>query len=335
MSVQDVVIVITRETAALTQKGFGLPLILATSQAQEYTEYFGLDEVAADFAETTEEYKIANALFSQSPRPEKLAIYGVVYDSGTGVPTDLTAALNQLVGLNDDFYFLLSPEQGEAEINALASWTEAQRKIYFASTDDLTLPGNMEFDRTTLLIGTKPEQYPAEAWVGRCAPELPGAITWKFKNLAGIHDAGLTKIEIGQLHTDGGNSYMRKLGYLQTTEGKVTSGEFIDIIRSQDFVEARLNERISRLLFLSPKVPLDNSGIALVVAEVDAVMKQSTEQGIIARDDDGNGMYEVTAPDREDIDPNTRATRTLPDVRFRFTLAGAIHRVEVRGVIQV
>ena len=80
-------------------------------------------------------------------------------------------------------------------------------------------------------------------------------------------------------------------GILHTTEGTVLSGEYIDVIRSQDWVKARIAEGVFRLLATSPKVPYDDRGIAMVLAEVQGVMQQATAQGIIARDADGNGMW--------------------------------------------
>jgi hypothetical protein len=40
----------------------------------------------------------------------------------------------------------------------------------------------------------------------------------------------------------------------------------------------------------------------------------------------------VTVPDVADTDPTDRANRLLRDVRFTARLAGAIHKVIVRGV---
>ena len=198
--------------------------------------------------------------------------------------------------------------------------------------DDTTLA----LDRAVILCHkSAATQYPAEAWVGRCAPELPGSITWKFKTLSGVSVSGYTPTEITAIKEQHGNVVISQGGILHTTEGTVLSGEFIDVIRSQDWVKARIAEGVFRLLATSPKVPYDDRGIAMVLAEVQGVMQQATAQGIIARDADGNGMWSVTAPKRSEIAANNIANRVLPDVKFEFTLAGAIHSVTVRGVISV
>lgn len=442
---QDVTVVITRETAALTQAGFGMPLIVDSGGAVSYAECASLAEVAAaGFGSGTDVYTMAQAIFAQSPRPPKIAVVGIatspvaqaastmtstsddpgavtvtataaepydgvagngwtvlLVDSGEGglsavlnasakritvdlggadstaaliaaAVNDLTgfdaaeesagdftiaadegksvtlaggtggllASLDELVETRDDWYFLLSTDRAAEDIEELASWVAANHKLYVACPDEnvadtIALAGVLASDRTALIYHDDPDSCPDAAWVGRCAPELPGSITWKFKTLDGIAPADVTTTNVSDLHAANVQTYVQKYGVNQTSEGKVTSGEYIDVIRSQDFVEARLSEAISRLLFTSPKVPFDNRGIALVVAEVLSVMQLATGQGIIARDNDGNGIFEVTAPDISEVSANDKANRNLPNVHFAFTLAGAVHQVEVRGVIQV
>lgn len=331
----DVEIIITRETSAVTQAGFGMPLILGTTNEQAYKEYTDLEEVAEDFDVSDKEYVMANRILGQSPRPEKLAIYGVNYDPDVDSPTDLVEALNTLMQQEGDWYFLLCTEDGDDEVNALSAWVDAQDKLYFVTTQNMSLVETLEGDKTAVMYHDDENSHAAAGWVGRCAPELPGSITWKFKTINGISAADITSNELSTLHENGGNSYVRKMGVLQSSEGLTTSGEYIDVIRSEHFVKSRMAENIGFLLSNTNKIPFDNRGISLVVAEIEKTLKQAFDQGIIAADEDGNPIYTVSAPDRADVSPNDRANRILPDVHFSFELAGAIHSVRIRGVIQV
>jgi hypothetical protein len=60
------------------RRGFGLLLILGSSATlplhERSREYAGIDEVAADFSTTSEEYIAANVFFQQSPNPHVLRI---------------------------------------------------------------------------------------------------------------------------------------------------------------------------------------------------------------------------------------------------------------------
>ena len=76
--ISDVVsVTITRETKSVAQAGFGIPLILGPNGAfgvNKVRDYSDLEQVAVDYATTDDEYKAANALFAQTPRPEKIKI---------------------------------------------------------------------------------------------------------------------------------------------------------------------------------------------------------------------------------------------------------------------
>lgn len=330
---RDVEVVITRETSAVTQAGFGKSLILSGEQEHPYTSYTGLESIAEDFGESTETYRLANRIFAQTPRPQEVAVLGVSYDSEMDDPTVLTSALNENAG--EDFYFIHSTEQGENEILAISEWIDAQERMYFYSSDDPTIQEQLESDRTVPFIHTDPTSYPAAGWVGVCAPTEPGSITWKFKTINGILDPGYSTTEVNNIEDTGGNTYIRQGGILHTTPGQTSSGEWIDVIRSQDFVTARLREEVFRVLANAPKVPFTNAGIAMVTSAVESVLKTAYNNGIIADDEDGQPLYSVTAPKRHEVPVNDRANRTLPDVNFVFELAGAIHRVRVNGTIRV
>ena len=132
------------------------------------------------------------------------------------------------------------------------------------------------------------------------------------------------------LHAASVNTYVSKYNVNQTSEGKVTSGEFIDVIRGLDLIEARIAEGISELLFNAPKVPFTNDGVALVKARVANVMQLGEATGIIAP-----GTWTVTAPNVRDVSTVDKANRNLPDVNFAFDLAGAIHSVTVYGTVSL
>ena len=58
---------------------------------------------------------------------------------------------------------------------------------------------------------------------------------------------------------------------------------------------------------------------------IDKVFKQGVRQGIILKDDDGNGVYNITALTREEVSPNDVANRVYDGAKGEAKLAGAIH----------
>ena len=198
-----------------------------------------------------------------------------------------------------------------------------------------TVAGLMEASRVVLFAHTHPDSFPDAALVGRMAPIQPGGATFKFKTLDGVPEARFGTTQILALHDAGVNTYVRKFGVLQTSEGFVSDKTYADIQLAKDWLKARMEERISRVLFVNEKIPYDNIGIAQVIDPIRTTLKQGTGLGLIARGDDGTGLFEVRAPRREDIDPNDRANRILPDVNWDAIVAGAVHNVKVNGVVRV
>lgn len=338
MSNKYVNVTITRQTRAVSQQGFGMALMLATSKASAYKEYSGdeaLAQIGTDFGAESKEYKLAASLLGQTPRPEKIATYGIVYDGVSGNPTDLVTALNTLILTHDDFYALVCPEQGDDEITALANWIGAQDKIYVASTSNKTLANTLNSDNVFVLVHDKPEQYPAEGLLGQLLPQEIGSYTWQFKTINGITPAAYSTTDISEIEENNGCAYITVGGVNITSNGVATSGEFMDIIQASHYIKARMTENVFRLLATMPKVPYTDDGINLVVAEMERTLKDAFNNGIIAEDADGQPMYSVTAPTRNEVAPNDRAARLLPDLKWTATVGGAIHKANIAGVLQI
>lgn len=77
MPLNDIVnVVITRQTPMVTERGFGIPMILGTHKrfSDLIRFYSSMDEVAADFSPSDLEYIAAQDIFSQEISPEQIAI---------------------------------------------------------------------------------------------------------------------------------------------------------------------------------------------------------------------------------------------------------------------
>ncbi len=333
---------ISRETKPLSEKGFGLPLVLATSKTVDYKEYTGIEDVALDFDVSTKEYKLFSRMFGQNPKPAEIAVYGFDYDSVLDGATALPSTLNELIKTHSDFYYVVSPEQGDAEITALAEWTNTQDKLYGVTTSNVTLAETIkgQYDNTFIVVHDQPGTYVAEGLIAVCAPKKIGSFTWTFKNVQGVPAVTFDNTEINQIEDANASTYINEAGLLMNSKGVVTSGEYIDVIQATHYLKARLAEGVFRLIALRDKVPGTDSGITLVVGEVETILSREIEnvttgEGIIARDEAGNPMYTITAPRRADIPKNTLAQRILPDIKWTATIAGAFEKVQIRGVLTI
>ena len=259
-----------------------------------------------------------------------------------GLATDLAAIRDNPDG-NDDWYALILDSHGQAEIEAMAALIEPLSKVFLTVTSDadvLTSASDdvgsnlqaLNYARTAYVWHQNPDNGAEASWGGKALPEDPGSITWNLlADITGVPATTFTTAELNFLKGKNGNRFVLLGGQTVPQEGKMAGGEFIDITRGIDFITARLQENVFRVLVLSPKVPFTDKGIAIIQNEVEGVMALGISQGIFAADP----APVVTVPRASEVDITDKANRLLPDVNFSATLAGAIHEVEINGVVSV
>jgi hypothetical protein len=208
-------------------------------------------------------------------------------------------------------------------------------KMYFTAANGTTEEKIGDFDRTVLFAVVPTTDYPVPeaALVGATAGLAAGSFTYKNMILKGIAPQNLTDTQIDQIHELGAFTFVTKAGDNVTTEGTTTSGEYIDIIDSKDYVISQLEYQTQRTLNTMKKVPYDNNGIAILESVAVNVMRDAFNQGIIAVGEDGSADYTVNYIKREETDPNDRVVRRYIGGNFAFALAGAVHTVQINGEI--
>ncbi len=112
-------------------------------------------------------------------------------------------------------------------------------------------------------------------------------------------------------------------------------GEWFDIIRSIDFLQARVEEGLLSLLLEKSnedsKIGFTDAGIAIIENRLRSLLESyGVQQQILV-----NGSIEVSLPTRAETTTADRDDRLLRDVDFTAELAGAINRVIVRGKVRV
>ena len=255
----------------------------------------------------------------------------------------LTTDLDVIETADPNWYGLLLDSNGSAEIEAAATWAEARIKLFGANSPDADVPTAVTTDLgSTLQTNTYKRTYPlfdkdntldygGAAWMGSRFPTLPGSSTWKFKTLAGITTDNLTGGERSNLRNKSVNFYHRVAGVAITEEGVTPSGQFIDITRGIDWLQAEIQTNVFALLARLEKVPFTDSGADGVRNQILAALNQGIANQLLAADP----APTVTIPPVASINAVDKANRLLPDVEFTATLAGAIHKVVIRGKVTV
>jgi hypothetical protein len=284
----------------------------------------------------------AGALFDYRgfDEPARFTLKDITADPG--LAADLTAIETEDP---DGWYALVLDSNSEPEIAAGATFIEARKKIFLSNTSDSEVVDNVvttdvmsdlqasAFARSACIYSQASLlNWTGAAWAGNRLPSDPGSSTWAYKTLAGvIVDSRLTGGQVSVIESKGGNVYRRIAGVNVTTFGIMASGEFIDITRFIDWLDARIKERIFGVLINNAKIPFTDSGVDIMRNEVLAQLQQGIVAGGLAADP----APTVLAPLVADIDTADKANRILPDITFQATLAGAIHTLQIDGVLSV
>lgn len=233
----------------------------------------------------------------------------------------------------------------EDDVEEIAGWTQTQKKIFFHTSDDPDIITSSSADIGSILklgaysrsaINYHPQlssdQYFSEAYAGRGLPFDPGSSTWNGKTLSAINTYNLSSGERTFALDKNVNIYTLIAGLGYTEEGKTASGEWIDIMRGIDWLEARLGEKVfSELAKASnsgSKIPYTDGGVQIIVGFVKEILELAVRNGVLA-------SYEVTFPKVSEVPEAEKLARNLPDIKFTGILAGAIHTVEIDGLVSV
>ena len=319
----------------------GFPLIIAkTTQAAEYAECTSLEEVVtAGFAAANGEtpasgvYQAAAKMWAQKHAPKKIAVCGL-----TAITAENLAKLTE-----KGWRQLVVAGATKADAAVLKTYIAAtNNKMMFAGiaavTGEETAIVATDYagcDRIVCVVHGTQAELAAAAVAGEVAGNETGSITYKNLIINGITPENLTTTQLTAIHTAKCITILQKAGDVVTSEGFVTSGEYADIIDCKDYIISKIEYDTQKVLNSMGKVPYDNRGIAILENVCVNAIKTAYNKGMIAVGDDGVPMYSVSYTVRADCDAADIAARNYVGGRFAFTLAGAIHEVQVTGEISV
>lgn len=292
--------------------GSGIVQIAAATAGK----YFNLDDLSSTFSDVQDE------------TPD------------VGAATDLAACEVE----DDDYYGLISTSKGEPELTDLAGEIEARRRFFIAGSMDLDTYGSSlltdfagalktaNYMRTTAFVQKGKHMEQGDAGVmGRWLPFTPGSETMHLKSVAGVDTDKYTATQITNLNSKNALYYTTLAGTSVLFWGKAASGEYMDVVRFIDWLYANIQEDVLVLLQSNSKIPFTDPGVAQVQAAVQAVLGRGVSVGGLAADP----APAVFVPKVANVATADKAARTLTDVTFTGTLAGAIHITDITGTVSV
>lgn len=305
--------VIEKKTVGVSERGFGTILIYDPDAVQDYTII--TQETLKDLGKGTKAFKLAQRLFMQSPAPTEVAYFG-------------GEDIEEVAGR--DFYWIVSTDNSIERIEEIGNFAAVNRKVYVVTTNTIEDTQSL-FDevneRVAVVFHDDIDSFAAEA-LSVVMSYKPGEKTGKFRQLNGVKEANVTDTFAKALEDNNINTYVKKLGVLQMTEGKVLSGEYIDIILTEDWIRFRIEERMMHLALNNDKIPYTNQGIAMMIGVVESVLKEAESKNMIMP-----GQYVIDYKRREEVSSNEAANRDYNHIKWAATLAGAIHEGTIYGVL--
>lgn len=259
--------------------------------------------------------------------------------------------LSSIDAYTTDYYFVAVDEREKTFVTQMSEAVEARKKIFFTCTNDsksligeditsandlAALLANKKMSRTVVLWHHNASiDYPEMAFIAYGAPYDAGSIAWGNALLTGVEfsrqtiggrpltssqKAALEARNCNYIDLDGGLSVVR--------HGKVSSGEWIDIIRGIDWQESDLKTSLRDLLVNQKggKITYDDIGITRVRQVIETSLQRGVNRNFLT-------SFKVSVPKSADVSLQDKRSRILKDVRFEAVLAGAILDVVLRGTV--
>jgi len=331
MALSDVKVVINL-TQPTRKSGFGYPLIIESGATanKDYKECSTLAEVvSAGYENTTYVYKLANAIFAQDNAPKKIAVCSTNGTALAWVQSELNA--------NKEWrQLIVADELTEDEATALSNYIETVdgKMLYIPYNETAT--SKVTGNKRTVYVAIIGENSVAHAAVvGASAGRTVGSFIYKNLKIKGITPLEITSADLTKLETAHANAIVTKAGYVVTSDGVTTSGEYIDIIDAEDYIIQQIKYRTQKLLIDMDKIPLDNNGISMLESVTADVLQGCYNNGMIATNDDGSPAYTVNFLKRDELSEADISARKYIGGQFTFKLAGGVHEVEITGEITV
>ena len=287
LSVNNIVQVNTTwQEATASTRNFGALLIVGRagvlSDTESLREYTSLQDVMADFSQTTCEYQAAEVFFAQSPQPS------VVYIGAWQSAETPTQCFNRLRSASMAWYAMFFAVDGSTQSPLLTSTQLANvsNAVEASSVSSLSLPDNSR----TIFMYSESNLYAVCGLFGKFATvDYTGTNTVKtaaFATLAGVNADDLTNAQAQSLTSKNVNYYAQyNVGASFIMPSVTMSGQNIKAIIG---IDAFVNDlQVTLINYLQQKsetgfVPYDEEGISQLHGQLCKVGKDYVTNGLLA-----------------------------------------------------
>ena len=252
---------------------------------------------------------------------------------------------------NSDWYAFCDTDHVDVEALDYALWAESNQKLFVTTLSDPVTTSPPSTDSTSVAAKLKAGNYFRTAWwwhpdpleftdvaiTARSFTKYPGGETWANQRLNAVMTTALNETIARNVSSKNGNTFEPFRNINITQYGKVAGGEWIDVIRFRDWLCEEIRIRVFQQM-IDNRIPYTDAGIAIIRTRITQALDLGVTRGGIAPDEINSAgdiipSYTVSMPLAADVSANNKANRLLQDCYFTARLAGAIHVVEIKGVL--
>ena len=274
------------------------------------------------------------------------------YDLNSETSEVVSAVLPAIAEESNDWYFLSTEQHSDSAILAAAAYAAANYKLHVYSTADTKVPANdvssiaaqlkaLAYDNSIGMYDpTADTTFPEAGIVGAMAANDPSfGDSIHLKTMPGVVAPTLGLTERSNIWGQNLNFYRVINSVGAFWEGKVASGQYVDVIRFGHWMKFRTEESVFG--YMSRR---SNMGLSMKMSDDDlinlkSVMLNSPINTGIANgailtgyDSENKVFYDpvITIPARSSIPSNDLATRTLNNVKVEVVYNNSLHFVKIR-----
>lgn len=258
----------------------------------------------------------------------------------SSISTDLAAFL----AADSEWYAVCLTRNNHLDAALAAAFVQSNKRVFVANAvnwggivsaqdclanNTTNLLGVLEaagYTRTLSVFSKHDADYAAAGLLGVVLPKVVGSWSAHAKTIVGAQAESLTPTEQGYVEANRGNHYQTVAGVAVLQKGWMAASRFFDEIVISDWTEARIKEEIFAAFVFNDKIPFTEAGIGIIEACVLSVLQKGVDQGAFVA-----GTPYCRSPRVSAISAIDKTARLLDGVEFGATLAGAIHKVELRG----
>jgi hypothetical protein len=246
---------------------------------------------------------------------------------------------------NGGFFFWAIDTHSETNIDLCAAWATTNKRPFMYQVIDYTekagtgaLFSGLEGGASEYAFGVytdDPEAYVQCGVAGFAGARSPGTFTVSMKPIIGVTPAILTATEETNLQGNNANFYVTRAGLpmIRGTDGGgvVASGQFLDIVHGRDAFLSDAQIAVATVMANNDKVDYTDEGVDLLLGALNAVGDRYSGKGKLFK----AGTFFSRGEPVDDQSATDKGNRYYGAIKFGATYNGAIHKVNMTGVLVI